>query len=261
MNNRLIKSVSQSKKYNCELIFCTCEECEIDKEVPIFENSLIKSRKFKSRKFKSCYHGSQFTNCRMCQMVYFLLVQKRNPVFRLYKDLNKIIFSELKQRPTELYCCRCCSGYKVLSKEKVMSMGYSEGAIMAKNCDSLVKFHSRDVKKIKKKNINVDQEEKVDCDKWWFNLEDDLEEWVAVKKDDVLVVLGECSKYGEDGFSITAGFFTTNNGSIKQHLTVKKTKRKYKVKENNLVCDKCIDEMIENGELQDGGGVNEVYNE
>jgi len=42
-----------------------------------------------------------------------------------------------------------------------------------------------------------------------------------------------------------------------KQLTITEAKSIYSVAKKALVCDNCIDEMIENGELTGGDGVNE----
>ena len=223
----------RSNKYNhnCELAFCMCKECQSEQECQSEKEFIISDKITKRKKFQSCFHGSQFNQCKSCQMICFLFIQKKNKTLKLlFKDLNKIIFSFLDEPKTKVYCCRCDSDYNILTADELDSIGYSSKAIMANNCDSKIKFSSR-----------------------YYKYDKKSEEYSIMKNDDVLIVSRECSKYGEDGFSTTAGFFMNN-----KHLTIKQTINLYNVKENALVCDNCIGEMLKNGEIGDGGGVNEA---
>jgi len=212
-----------------------CAKCESNENCHAEEIIEISDVKYVRRiKFKNCFHGLQFHQCKSCQMVYFLLIQKKHKTLKLLKDLNKIIFSYLVQPITHLYCCRCQDKFEILTPQELKMMGWSSGHIMADGCDSHIKFSSASYVR---KSI--------------------YEYCTVIKNDDVLIESGDGSKYGQDGFTITAGFFTKNN----KHLTIEETKSLYNIREKASICDLCIHKMIENGEIGDGGGINERYYE
>lgn len=74
----------------------------------------------------------------------------------------------LIRQPTEfVYCCRCEVGFGVLSAKELDDNGYESTAVFAEDCDAEVTF-------LKKK---------------------------------VIIAAGEFSKFGEDGYTVTAGAF------------------------------------------------------
>jgi len=133
----------------------------------------------------------------------------------LIKDVKNLISAIVKQQPIEkIYCCRCENGYKIMSPKNLIMNNYKTTYVCAKKCDSRIAFRGTKV----------------------------------------LIVSNEFSKYGDDGFTITAGIFSDINGRF---LSEKQVKQIYNVQNNILVCDRCIDDMLENEELISGGGFNE----
>jgi hypothetical protein len=73
----------------------------------------------------------------------------------------------------------------------------------------------------------------------------------------VLIVAHEFSKFGDDGFAITAGIFADPASGVP--LPVKQATKTYGLQQKAVVCDACIDFMLSSGRLNSGGGVNEQY--
>lgn len=133
---------------------------------------------------------------------------------RLIKDVRNYIFLILKEQPIEqIYCCKCEKGYKIMTPKEVEDNGYYSSEIFARNCDSHIHF----------------------------------------KRTKVLILAHEFSKYGQDGYIITAGIFIAS----KDFLSEDQVKQIYNARDKLLVCDNCINEMLTNNQLGKGGGYNE----
>lgn len=203
--------VARRIKYlsNCETAFCHCNDCTSEGEkLASASFPVLKTL----RKFTCCEHGVHPRQCTECQTVAFEKVS----VSTLTKDVRGLICGIITAAPLKrLHCCRCESGFTIMTARQLNDNGYGSEMTFAEGCDSRVFFVGASV----------------------------------------LIIAHEFSKYGDDGFSITAGILTDAASGVS--LSAKQATKTYGLQPDVLVCDHCIDFMLTNGELKAGGGVNE----
>ena len=200
-----------------DLIQDTYEKSDLKKSI-LYANPV--------QKFKNCRHGLLFKQCKSCQMLLFLMVQKQNGLSYIFRDLNKMIFSMLDDQERSMrYCCRCETGFEILDNKELEDYGYRHGSLKSNGCDSIVWFGST------------------------MTIRPSIYESCQFSKlDDCLIQSGFFSKYGTDGYTMTAGFFADEK---EKRTTEEQTIERWGVAKRVLVCDGCIGEMRANGELQD----------
>jgi len=176
------------------------------------QNDIMLYESITTKKFKniSCSHGTMKKYCRSCIMYSFLIVQKKTKKIMLIKDINKLIFSFIPENNI-IYCGRCSQVFTKMTATELKRYGYSSEYkfIRAIGCDSEILFNTG--------NNNIS------------------------------IVSGEFSKYGDDGFLEKLGcLMDVGSGNI---ATIKQAKYLYNCHNNDNICDNCIDDMIEREEL------------
>lgn len=137
----------------------------------------------------------------------------------LTKDVRGLLCGIVAAAPVEkLYCCRCETGFHIMTIEEL-------------NNNSCCLYSAGSI-----------HAKKCDCRIFFVG-------------NRVLIVADEFSDYGDDGYALTAGIFADPASAVT--LSSKQATRIYGLQEKAVVCDHCIDFMLDTGELNPGGGVNE----